>query len=165
MTVGSNSDLDSYYCMCEMFPMKIKMMFRACLLCLTLPFRIRSHGPPVRWRKGLLHRVLCDWYPLHPPLPHRCRAKDHGLQHAEADLLHPLAVGPVEGSGGRGPRRGAQLSGPLLLPPHPSCCLLGAGGQLELPGFLLLLLHLAQHNRSRRLRPRRGSESEVQGAV
>lgn len=131
----------------------------------SFPYRIWSHGTTVKCREGLLHHLLGDWHPLHLTLPYGCGAKDHGVQHAEADHVHPQALGPVQATGGHRSCQCARHICHLLLLSHPRRHLLSAGGELELPGVLLLLLHFPQHHRPGWLRTRRGPESEVQGVL
>lgn len=130
-----------------------------------LSSRIWSHSATVWRREGLLHHLLGDWHPFHPPLPHRCRAKDHGVQHTSAYLVHPQAVGPVKATGGHRSCHCAGRGGRLLLPPHPCCHFFVTWGELELPGVLLFLLHFPQHNWPGRLRTWRSREPEEQGAL
>lgn len=118
--------------------------------------RVWPHSASVRWGKGLLHLLLCDWDPIHPLVPDCCGAEGDGVQHSTACSLHTAPLGSVQVSGDKCACSFVSCHHCLQLLPHPCCNLLCNGRGLELPGVFLLLLYLTQYHWPGWLRARRG---------
>ncbi|KAH1181252.1 hypothetical protein KIL84_002186 [Mauremys mutica] len=126
---------------------------------------LRLHHAALGLRQGLLHLLRPAGCALH-----HAGADGHGA--APGPAPHPpaprvpaaaLCLQPPGAGPGPLPAAAAGRAGRLL--PAAGRRLQRPGGDLELPGCLLLLLHLAVHHRAGRLRAGRAAGPEAAGAV